>query len=290
MNEDDYIYLAAAAHEIEKLFNTGRARLLYPGGLSPDLQTFGERFDQLMETLETLRSFTITLANGDINSPAPWGTRLLDPLKHLQANLRHLIWQTQQVTEGDLNQHVDFMGEFSASFNQLIQLLRHRRSIEEKVHYLSMHDSLTGLYNRTFFNEELEQLSSLQVYPVTFVIADVDGLKAVNDTAGHQVGDLLIQKASQVLQQGVRAADVLARIGGDEFAIILRSADETIAISILARIRAQLDAYNQKNHLLPLSLSLGNGTANSPQELQEALQRADEAMYRDKMEKKERPS
>lgn len=85
----------------------------------------------------------------------------------------------------------------------MIQALQEKRSAEEKVRYLSVHDSLTGLYNRAYFNEELDRLRAASDYPVSFLIADLDGLKTANDTRGHQVGDLLIKKAAQVLQHGM---------------------------------------------------------------------------------------
>ena len=137
--------------------------------------------------------------------------------------------------------------------------------------------------DRTYFNEELERLRSMRNYPNCFVIADLDGLKPVNDTYGHQVGDLLIQRAARVLEHGVRTEDVVARIGGDEFAVILYGTDFATAETIMARIRQAVDAYNQRNQTLPVSLSLGAGIANNHTELEDSLRRADHAMYQDKI-------
>ncbi len=286
MNEDDRRYLAAAAGRIEKLLAARGASPLHPAGLTSELQVFGEQFDRLLAALEVLRRFAIALANGDLAQDAPSGAHLLDPLKHLQSNLRHLTWQTQRVAAGDLDQHVDFLGEFSNSFNQMIQALREKRSAEEKVRYLSVHDSLTGLYNRAYFNEELDRLRAAGDYPVSFLIADLDGLKIANDIRGHQVGDLLIKKAAQVLQHGMRAEDVVARIGGDEFVIVLHGADDERAGAAIAQIRATMDAFNQRDVIFPISISLGAGVAISHHALEEALRRADEAMYRDKLQRK----
>ncbi|MBK7542130.1 MAG: GGDEF domain-containing protein [Candidatus Competibacteraceae bacterium] len=286
MNEQDRRYLAAAADRIKRLLGARSATPLRAGALSPDLQAFAESFDNLLEHMEVLRRFTITLASGDLSYEAPPRNHLLDPLKQLQSNLRHLTWQTQQIAAGSLDQHVDYLGEFSVAFNQMIQGLREKRIAEEKVRHLSLHDALTGLFNRTYFNEELERLRSMRNYPNCFVIADLDGLKPVNDTYGHQVGDLLIQRAARVLEHGVRTEDVVARIGGDEFAVILYGTDFATAETIMARIRQAVDAYNQRNQTLPVSLSLGAGIANNHTELEDSLRRADHAMYQDKMQRK----
>lgn len=285
MNEGDHGYLAAATVRIDKVLAAQGAKPLCPRGLSPELQAFAERFDHLLDALEALRRFTIALANGNVAHDPPPGIHLLGPLKHLQASLRHLTWQTQQVAAGDLSQHVDFLGEFSTAFNAMIAALREKRAAEEKARYLSVHDSLTGLYNRNYFNETLDLLCE-QNYPVSLLIADLDGLKTANDTRGHLIGDLLIKKAAQVLQHGVRPDDVVTRIGGDEFAIILHNADAEMAKAAIAQIRATMDAYNQRDGAFPISMSLGASTASYRQDLDQVLRLADEAMYQDKIQRK----
>jgi len=288
VNEQDRRYLAAAASSIKKLLSARSAAPLRPDGLSPDLQAFAEAFDSLIEELAVLRRFTVTLANGDLSYEAPARQHLLDPLKQLQANLRHLTWQTQQIAAGSLDQRVDYLGEFSVAFNQMIQGLREKRIAEERVRHLSLHDALTGLFNRTYFNEEMERLRSIQDYPIGFLIADLDGLKPINDTYGHQVGDLMIQRAARVLEHGVRTEDVVARIGGDEFAVILYGTDSAEAEVVIGRIRDAVESYNRRNQNLLISLSLGAGVATEATVLDEALRRADEAMYRDKIQRRGR--
>jgi two-component system, cell cycle response regulator len=287
MSEEDRRYLAAAADRIVKLLAGQAAEPLRPGGLSPELEIFAENFVRLLEALEAMRRFAVAISNGDLNYAAPPRIHLLDPLKQLQSNLLHLTWQTKAIAAGDLDQHVDFLGEFSAAFNQMIQGLREKRATEEKVRYIGFHDVLTGLYNRTYFCEEMERLRSTRIYPVSFLIADIDGLKIANDTQGHQIGDLLIQRTSRVLAHSVRAEDVVARLGGDEFVVILQGADQAEADGLIARIRDAVDAHNGRNpSLFPISLSLGAGTAIDQGFLEEALRQADQAMYRDKMQRK----
>lgn len=287
MSQADLDYLKAAAGRIDKVLAARAASPLLPNeALSEGLRPFSERFTRLLEALDALRKFSVALANGNLVEEAPPNIHLLSPLKHLQSSLRHLTWQVQQIAAGDLDQQVDFLGEFSVAFNQMIEALREKRATEEKARYLSVHDSLTGLYNRTYFNEQLEQLREADNYPTSLVVADLDDLKTVNDTKGHLVGDLLIKKAAQVLQYGVHPADIVARIGGDEFVIILYGSDQNAAQTVVTQIRAMMDAHNRRDRDLPVSLSLGTSTAFDRFTLDQALRRADEAMYEDKLQRK----
>lgn len=288
VNEEDQRYLADAACRIEKLLISRTAMPLRPEGLSPDLQAFAEKFDHLLEAMEALRRFAIALGNGDLSHEPPKRLHLLDSLKQLQSNLRHLTWQTLEVAAGNFDQQVDFLGEFSAAFNKMVEGLREKRTAEEQMRYLSLHDALTGLYNRAFFNEEIERLRLSSDYPVSFLIADLDDLKPVNDTYGHQVGDLLIQTAARLLEHGVRGEDSVVRVGGDEFTIILYGTDYTTANAVLDRIRTALNAYNRRNESLSIHMSLGTATAQDDADLEDALRRADEAMYQDKVQRKEK--
>lgn len=290
MTEEDRRYLVTAAKCVDRLLAARTGHPLQPHGLTPELQAFAERFDQLLEALEALRQFSITLGNGDLTREPPPGLHLLDPLKQLHANLRHLTWQTQRIAAGDLDQQVDFLGEFSHAFNRMIGVLRDKQAAEDRIRYLSEHDSLTGLYNRAYFDGILERLHAEGACPVSLVVADLDGLKKVNDTLGHHMGDLLIQKAAQVLQQGLEPQGILARIGGDEFVMILPGTDADQAAAAIARIRGALEAFNQRDPLFPIAFSLGVATASHPSALMGALRQADHAMYQEKRARKESTS
>jgi PAS domain S-box-containing protein len=91
----------------------------------------------------------------------------------------------------------------------------------DQVLYLSYHDSLTGLYNRRFYEEELKRLDTRRNLPLSIIMGDVNGLKLINDSFGHETGDLLLKKAAEAIKKGCRADDIIARIGGDEFVILL---------------------------------------------------------------------
>lgn len=149
------------------------------------------------------------------------------------------------------------------------------RLAEERVAYLSTHDPLTGLYNRTYYQEELSRLERGRRFPVTIILADIDGLKKVNQTRSFQAGDALIRTAAELLASCFRTEDIVARIGGDKFAVLLPEMAAISTDALLLRIQRRLDAYNATHAQTPLSLSLGVATANSKEELRSALAEAE---------------
>jgi len=149
--------------------------------------------------------------------------------------------------------------------------------------YLGTHDILTGLYNRAFFEKELERFANSNI-PVTVVICDIDGLKLVNDTFGHAAGDQLLLVTTQIIQCAIRSGDTFARIGGDEFALILPAADDNMVHSLCEEIRSQIMQHNQKSSTIPISISLGYAVRhNKTIAMQELLKEADQRMYREKL-------
>ena len=157
---------------------------------------------------------------------------------------------------------------------------------EEKLRYLSAHDALTRLYNRTYFEEEFARLERGRESTVSTLIADVDGLKAVNDTQGHDAGDVLLQRAAVVLTAAFRSEDVVARIGGDEFAVLLPGADRPAVKKAQERLRNILTIHNSNVQGCPLSLSIGIATGKKGCSLAKVLKEADNRMYWEKQAKK----
>lgn len=159
-----------------------------------------------------------------------------------------------------------------------------RRETEQRLIYISFHDALTGLYNRAYFEEELKKLENRRGGTLAVAIVDVDGLKQVNDAYGHSQGDALLIRAAGILKRSVRHEDIVARIGGDEFAILLRNTDEVTVRRIFDRLEQALEAEKISNESLsPLSLSFGyafaSGTEVSPVDL---FKTADNRMYQEK--------
>jgi diguanylate cyclase (GGDEF)-like protein/PAS domain S-box-containing protein len=155
---------------------------------------------------------------------------------------------------------------------------------ERQLKYLSLYDQLTGIFNRAWFEAELERLDKSREYPITIVSADLDGLKLINDTLGHNAGDKLLVACANLIKESIRSSDILARVGGDEFSVILPRTDQATGESVVKRMRETINTYNENNKDLPLGLSLGLATADrSDISLKELFKRADDMMYRDKL-------
>ncbi len=112
-----------------------------------------------------------------------------------------------------------------------------KKQKQEEIEFLSYHDQLTGLYNRRFYEEELIRLDIEKSLPMAIVMGDVNGLKLVNDSFGHVMGDQLLKKVAEVLKKSCRSCDIIARLGGDEFVIILPNTDDSGAEKIIKRIK-----------------------------------------------------
>lgn len=160
------------------------------------------------------------------------------------------------------------------------------KQTEQKLRYLSIHDQLTGLYNRLYFEEEMARLERGRVFPVSLIMADLDNLKVINDTRGHAVGDEVLRAASHVLRASFRAEDVVARIGGDEFAALLPGANEAATRLIIDRILERVQRHPLINEEITLSISLGMTTILKGGSLNEGLKSADQDMYQVKQLKK----
>lgn len=163
-----------------------------------------------------------------------------------------------------------------------------RREMEDRLRYLSTHDEMTQLYNRAFFEAEVERLQKGRLAPLSVVIADLDGLKKANDCSGHEYGDGLIRAAADLLRELFRADDVIARIGGDEFAVLLKGVGEDELSIILNRARDILAAgTHHSEHGLVVRFSMGAATTLVPSRLPEVIRAADMAMYEDKRTRKQ---
>ncbi|KLK91816.1 histidine kinase [Microvirga vignae] len=154
-----------------------------------------------------------------------------------------------------------------------------RKRAEAYLEYLGKHDVLTKLYNRSFFVDELNRLERKGPFPLTVVIIDLNGLKTANDQLGHAAGDALLRRAGEVLNKAVDKPSCAARIGGDEFALLLPGTEERDAKVVLESIENLLEVNNQFYTGLPLSFSMGLATSEPGERLESVVKRADLRMY-----------
>jgi diguanylate cyclase (GGDEF)-like protein len=145
--------------------------------------------------------------------------------------------------------------------------------------YLSTHDKLTGLYNRLFFETELDRLGNSRQFPISIIMVDVDNLKRINDTFGHAAGDRLLSAVADLFARIFRREDIVSRFGGDEFVILLPNADEEVAKKTIERINREIGEYNKQHLDLPINISMGSSTASQGDSLTEHLKQADQTMY-----------
>ncbi|MFA5383598.1 MAG: CHASE4 domain-containing protein [Eubacteriales bacterium] len=159
-----------------------------------------------------------------------------------------------------------------------------RKAMEEQLKYLSLHDPLTGLYNRAYFEEEMRRLGSGRFSPVGIIICDVDGLKLINDSIGHNRGDALLIAAARVIGKAFRANDMIARIGGDEFAVLIPNGDITTVEKACQRMKEQIIIYNGTSPEFTLNISIGYAVSgDSVINMEELFAEADNSMYREKI-------
>jgi diguanylate cyclase (GGDEF)-like protein len=199
---------------------------------------------------------------------------------------KQLSWEHQSTFN---NRHYEYrVGLIRWQEGRLVKLAIATDSTERKQHearleYLSLHDSLTGLHNKTYFDSEIRRLEGGREYPVTIIVADLDNLKAVNDSRGHSIGDHVLKTSAGILKKAIRKGDVLARVGGDEFFIIMPRSDLSAGENVMNRIDIEIEEYNHRCPDLNIGISMGLAVSTGPEEpLDDTCVRADRLMYRKK--------
>ncbi|HND49493.1 MAG TPA: sensor domain-containing diguanylate cyclase [Anaerolineales bacterium] len=165
-----------------------------------------------------------------------------------------------------------------------IQDISARKKAEEYLHYLGTHDVMTGLFNRAYFEETIQKLELSRKDPVGVIILDLNYLKKTNDTLGHQAGDKLIRRLAEVMIAAFNNGQIAARIGGDEFAVILPRTEESEMVDFIKQIHALIEINNKYYREPILSISAGFATSSPGMSLERVIQLADDAMYRSKAE------
>jgi diguanylate cyclase (GGDEF)-like protein len=244
--------------------------------------------------IKGIREILYAFAAGDLSPAITIRGIIPGCLKTLQAHLRHMIWQVQMVEQGDFTQQVQFMGEFSSAFNNMVRQLDMtlkelrakeldlraladslRKEInlrntavealqesESRFKYLASHDPLTGALNRRSFMERAEyELRAARSLGISsgVVMMDIDHFKNFNDTYGHQAGDDALRHVVTIISSMLRKNDFLGRYGGEEFMFFFSRADKKTGIAIAERVREAIAATPVKisTGSIPITASFG---------------------------------
>ena len=241
-----------------------------------------ELFDRVYSQISDLRELSFALSNGDLKKNVSGRGHILSNLKALQSNLRHLTWQTTQIAEGDFTQSVDFLGEFSDSFNEMTEKLRQST---EDLQTLASTDPLTKISNRLALNRYLAlafDRARTAGSGLCVLLFDLDHFKRINDTYGHDIGDKVLVQASAAIGKQFRAADLFARYGGEEFMAVLPGTKLDAAVKIAQRCIARVEqcVIDADGHELAITASAGVSEI-LPEDTshEDIVKRSDDALY-----------
>jgi len=288
VNESDLDRITGAIHSI---LNGGipEAIVLPSDFPENELKQLVDYVNALLSEYRRFAESMYAISRGELDSELAGGRmHVNDSLEHLQSNLRHVTWKTQQIAKGDFTQRVDFMGEFSESFNTMVeQLAMSREGLLRKNQELatvSRTDSLTGLLNRRGATEIIERESHRarrSNRPFVILIADLDRFKAINDTHGHAAGDAILVETAKVLLAHLRKGDVCARWRGEEFLVLLAEAELSQAVVVAERLRlavasAQVIHYGRD---IRFTISAGLSAFDGREGAEACLTRSDKCLY-----------
>lgn len=216
-----------------------------------------------------------------------WRLQLIftQPITQLVQGMRH-IGSSKDYSTMLHTDRTDEFGELYQGFNAMLREVRVR---DEKLSHLATTDPLTGLANRRFVLETMQTLaaqSERNQTPLGVILLDVDHFKQVNDTYGHPVGDLILQQVAHLLQASIRAYDIAARFGGEEFLVLCADTDVPTTVQVAERIRTVVAEHvftTPQGATLRVTVSLGvQASITTPQAMMQLIEAADQALYQAK--------
>ncbi len=212
-------------------------------------------------------------------------------------NIKKLFLTTDKIHEGEIkiktkDHQIRTWDFYSSALEDLVDGRKsvlsvatdvtERKKLEKKLTRLSFHDELTGLYNRRFYETEIMRLNTKRNYPLTLLMGDVNGLKIINDSFGHLVGDNLLKTTANILKQICRDDDIISRLGGDEFLIILPNTTLTEADKLAERIKHELQTHKIESIGISISFGYASLTAENDS-VEKVFIAAENAMYQNKL-------
>lgn len=243
-------------------------------------------FQRLYEQIVAIRELSFSLDKIDLNKTVYSKGIVLSHLKGLQSKLKHLTWWAQRVTEGDYNQKVDYLGEFSEVFNKMTDTLS---ATSLQLEDLANFDSLTRIPNRLSLSKFLDasfKNCGFTQRPLFVLTYDIDYFKRVNDSFGHAAGDQVLVQFADILKVQFRSTDIFARYGGEEFVAVLLDAASENALAIGARTLRSIennDFFLECGKVLKITVSVGvSGMRQGDESYEDIMKRSDEALYQAK--------
>jgi diguanylate cyclase (GGDEF)-like protein len=198
------------------------------------------------------------------------------------------ILQREEILSTSKNSYYQIMVKPVNKLGQGCVVVFNESPKNKSLWYLATHDKMTGLYNRGFFEVEIERLKNGRDFPMAIIYADLDNLKVVNDEFGHEEGDKYIIAASKVLKLSLRKYDILSRVGGDEFLALLPKTNEDSVRKVVNRINKRLEGLNKARKKVKVSISVGFSVAEKGSDLKKAIKKADKEMYKVKKTRKKK--
>ncbi|MDY0338146.1 MAG: PAS domain S-box protein [Acholeplasmataceae bacterium] len=203
--------------------------------------------------------------------------RLENESKRFLTNVHGITYPIEKTTAPILNNNQEAIGVVI-----VIRDITDSYKKQQEIEYLSMHDYLTNLYNRRYFVQALDKFDDETYYPLGLMMVDLNGLKLFNDAYGHDIGDLALVKVSSILTRVFNQGEVVSRIGGDEFAIIIKNTSMDYIESKKVEIREQLKGVLIEN--ISLTIAIGYELKKeSTEDTEEILRIAENYMYRNKL-------